>query len=385
MYIYSWNIHPLFCLIAISLPLSLPARSDLNPDLLNLPANTWVTLHLVDQRLRREAHAGIVYDSRRGTILMFGSNTHGRSENNSVLEFDPTDPGWIRHQPKSEPDTYHIDLRGFPVAGTPDAPMPIPMHSYDAMVYDPSLDALVVFSNPKHNSTARKHLPWPLKNVTWLYDLATRRWRIFDNRGEPQPGFFAHSATYDSDRDTIIAFKNRELWELGPDREIWQLVHQGQAWGIHHTMVYDQRQRKAAVFGRYKGTSEVLVYTPNPVPNQPGSFELRQPDGDPLPPDEHLPVAYDPEHGVFLLVVDENDDRAVTAIYDLASNRYTRLPDTELPAQGMNYMMVYEPRHQVFLLVTGAYPEYLTVRALRLDPGALAGTDPPLIFRNAFE
>ena len=369
----------LFTILLVFSPLASANNKTLNADLLDLPANTWVTLHSSDKSLRREAHAGVVYDSRRGTILMFGSNTHGNSDNNSVLEFDPANPGWVRHQPASDPATYRINAQGFAVAGEVGAPMPIPMHTYDAMVYDPTGDALVVFSHPNHNTTVGQYLPRPLETVTWIYQLANRRWEIFDNQGDPQPTFFAQGATYDPDRDTIIAFRNRELWELGPDRKVWQLAHQGQVWGIHHTMVYDQRHRKAVLFGRYRGTNEVLVYTPDPVPGQPGSFELRQPGGDPVPPDQHLPAAYDPELGVFLLVVDDGDE-AISVVYDLASNRYTRLPGAGLPAQGMNYMMVYDPRHRVFLLITGGYRIRLTVQALRL-----AELEESLIFSHAFE
>jgi len=46
----------------------------------------------------------------------------------------------------------------------------------------------------------------------------------------------------------------------------------------------------------------------------------------------------------------------------------------------MNYMMVYDPRHRVFLLITGGYRIRLTVQALRL-----AELDESLIFSHAFE
>jgi hypothetical protein len=80
--------------------------------------------------------------------------------------------------------------------------------------------------------------------------------------------------------------------------------------------------------------------------------------GTPFPPGQHFPVAYDSDHGVFLLVVDntryaedEKGRRKPTArarssstfVYDLGSNRCVRLPDADLQPMGMNYMMAYDP------------------------------------------
>jgi hypothetical protein len=54
-------------------------------------------------------------------------------------------------------------------------------------------------------------------------------------------------------------------------------------------------------------------------------------------------------------------------VYDLESNRCTRLPAADLPPLGMNYMMVYDRFHKVFLLVTGDQGKPAAVWALRLD------------------
>lgn len=100
------------------------------------------------------------------------------------------------------------------------------------------------------------------------------------------------------------------------------------------------------------------------------------------PPGQHFPVAYDREHGVFLLVVDDipyaAEDKkgrrkrtgrarsSSTFVYDLGSNRCTRLPDADLPPLEMNYMMVYDHFHKVFLLVTGNHAKPAAVWALKL-------------------
>ena len=48
-------------------------------------------------------------------------------------------------------------------------------------------------------------------------------------------------------------------------------------------------------------------------------------------------------------------------------NDYHKLPGADLPAQGMNYMMVYDSRRRVFLLVTGDLQSPPVVWVLRLD------------------
>jgi hypothetical protein len=93
-------------------------------------------------------------------------------------------------------------------------------------------------------------------------------------------------------------------------------------------------------------------------------------------------VAYDSEHGVFLLVVDDipytvdkkgrrkpagRASSSRTFVYDLGRNLCTRLPGADLQPLGMNYMMAYDRIHKVFLLVTGDAAGPVEVRALKLD------------------
>ena len=67
--------------------------------------------------------------------------------------------------------------------------------------------------------------------------------------------------------------------------------------------------------------------------------------------------------------------KGVTCVYDPETNRQTRLPDAKIPPleepYNMNFNMVYDARHGVFLLVTGSWRAPPVVWALRLDPGAL--------------
>jgi hypothetical protein len=77
---------------------------------------------------------------------------------------------------------------------------------------------------------------------------------------------------------------------------------------------------------------------------------------------------------VFVLVVDDVDagasprapaTSASTYLYDPEANAYRKLPETSLPAIGMNYMMAWDRNHGVVFLVTGDWRGTVTVWAMR--------------------
>lgn len=370
--------------------------SDRNPRLLALEPNLWVELPvLAGKSPARRAHAGAVYDRRRGTILVFGADTHFHDFNNSVYEFDPLYQTWRTHYESAIPTSYRVDGKGRPVAGR-NRLLPWAMHVYDNIVYDPTLDALVVTSAPKHNSIRGADRA---RNPTWIYGIANRRWRILENRGAASPVFFAAGSTYDSARDVIVAYnalkidgpiaiggeglpKRGGLWELGPDRREWKLADPGSRHSYGINVGYDAKHGKVVVFGDTPPTSRLSIYTPGRQAGAQGRWETREPGGDRVPPFRNSPVAFDPGNGVFLLVVDdETGGLSRTYLYDYATNRYTRLPRAELPKQGMNFMMVYDTRHEVFLLVTGKYAKGMgktpiQIWALKLDPAQLDRPSP---------
>ncbi|MBW8459410.1 MAG: hypothetical protein K0M58_13355 [Thiobacillus sp.] len=353
----------------------------LNPRLIALKPNTWSLLAQPAQASwRRQAHAGIAYDSKRGTLLVFGSNTHGLDWDNEVHEFDPVTGRWETHYPRAPKESYRADAAGRAIAGTGRL-LPWAMHTYDNLVYDPALDAIVVSALPEHNPI-RKKLPEAKIHPTWIYDLRTRQWRIFENNSKPYPKLFAAASAYDPDRDVIAAYK-WGMWEIGPEREEWKRVTRESHHQIHYTMDYDTKHKKFVVFGDYYNTNTVWTYAPGARAGDKGKWEKKTPQDASCPPGQHFPVAYDSEHGVFLLVVDNipyaAEDKkgrrkrmgrapsSSTFVYDLGQNRCTRLTDADLQPLGMNYMMVYDRFHKVFLLVTGDHGKPAAVWALRLD------------------
>jgi hypothetical protein len=352
----------------------------LNPRLLALKPNAWSLFAQPAQAgWRRQAHAGIAYDSRRGRLLIFGSNTHGLDWDNEVHEFDPATGRWETHYPRAPQESYRADAAGHAIAGTGRL-LPWAMHTYDNIVYDPSLDAILVSALPEHNPV-RKRVPAAKIHPTWLYDLRTRQWRIFANDGKPYPKFFAAASAYDPDRDVIAAYY-QGIWEIGPERDQWKKATGESHHNMHHTMDYDFKHKKFVVFGDYHPSNAVWVYAPGARAGGKGRWEKKTPQGASCPPGTHFPVAYDRDHEVFLLVVDNvpyaedetgrrkrtgHAQSSSTFVYDLGRNRCVRLPDADLEPLGMNYMMAYDPFHKVFLLVTGNHVKPAAVWALRLD------------------
>jgi hypothetical protein len=350
---------------------------DLPPELENtlqlrdLPANRWVKYHEKKPGTwHRQGHAGMAFDSKRGTLLIFGSDTHGEDWDNAVHEFNPRLKRWTTHYSPADPETYRADEAGRPVAGTGTL-LPWAMHTYDAIEYHAGLDALVVASTPAHNPKG-KSVPGITQQPTWIYSLADRRWTPFNNNGKPSPTFFGGSSAYDPLRDALIAYRG-DVWELDTQAGEWRRATGGHH-DLHHTMVFAQPRGAAFVFGNYTPTTTVWSYRPGAAIGEAGAWEKLEPGGDRCPPYGIVPVAYDPLQDVFVLVVDniepgsspdKKSTSASTYLYDPAANTYTRLPGADLPPLGMNFMMVWDSTNEVVFLVNGSWDSAVTVWAMR--------------------
>ncbi len=348
-----------------------------------LPANRWTALPTEANGFQRPQHAGLAYDSRRRRLLVFGSDTHGRHWDNGVWACDLGDGRWRRLDgPPSKPASYRVTPEGVPVAGDPEAPRPWAMHTYDGLVYDPVHDQLVVAADPAHNPRGKK-LAYRL-NPVWRFDLGSLRWR-FDPPAPETPRFFNAVAAWDSLR-TIPVLGRFGLWEPDPAHGGWRKVGDKPPPIGHSTLVHDDRRQQFALFGHSRLTNEVWIYHPGRAPATDGRWERRTPGGDPAPYDQHIPAAFASGAGLYVLVIDDNTTlvkpngrrklaekprRSLTFLYDPDADRYLRLPGAELPPQGMNFMMTYDPGLDAVLLVTGDWRHPVQLLALRVDPAAL--------------
>lgn len=352
--------------------------ADNSLSLVNLPPNRWIKYHEVnDGKWWRKGHAGLAYDSTRGSLLVFGSDTHGEDWDNVIHEFIPNERKWLHHGIISSPDSYQVNIDGYPVAGATGL-TPWAMHTYDGIDYDPVKDALVVVASPLHNPIDRK-LPDRLSDPIWIYDLQTKNWSILKGKKGGKPGVYFGSATaYDTATNTLYICKSG-LWELEITNEIHERIDKAPKC-LHRTMAFDSWRRHLYVFGSYRGTATISRYNLR-LPKESRNWEELAPGGDPCPPYSKVPVAFDEKNGVFLLVIDDAKNmknsapkESSTFIYNPDTNTYKMVNGARLPAIGMNFMMAWDKVHEVFFIVTGNREDGVSVWALRLVHDDLTST-----------
>lgn len=354
----------------------------LNEQLFDMVPNTWAKLQVGKVGAwQGEGPAGAVFDQRRGKVFVFGSGFDGRVWDNAVHEFDPKILQWSNHEPPSRRPSYRLNDKGHPVSGE-EATQPWAMPIHGGLVYDPRLDALVVTAAPLSNPVLRR-MSSRVRHPVWLYELGTRRWRPFDVPDDRSVVTEGAAAGYDTRRDTLVVYNRTGIWEMGPDRAKWVQASSESHHRSHQKLVYDERHGNFVVFGGNRSSREVWIYTPGAEPGASGAWQKRVAGGDSCPVDSDPAVAFDPDDGVFLMILDDsrpservagdapkgeilrqpgnmadkqirkNGDApaAVTCVYDPALNAYRRLPHADSPVAGPSHLLVYDPVYKVFFLM----------------------------------
>ncbi|MBI4697304.1 MAG: hypothetical protein HY749_25130 [Gammaproteobacteria bacterium] len=338
----------------------------------DLPLASWVRLHVQEDgdavRFPRQAHAGAAFDTRRGRLVLFGSDTHGEDWTNAPLYFDPETRRWSRPYANDPPSTYRVNAAGQAVTGPADDPHPWAMHTYGLVAYDPGRDRLVVASTPEHLEPGRFTNAlaevWPKvqRHPTWLLDFASGRWQPL--AGDPID-LFPYAAAFDTNRGVLVGWRDDGVFELSFDPPRWQKRAGPGLTGYHNALVYDARHEVVLMFGASGGSDEVVVYDPR------AASIRRQPTPGIRPPQgEHVPLAFHPRLGRMVALLDHprgRDTSAETWLYDYYQDAWEQVPSATLPfALGMNYDLVYDPRHDALYLVTEGADAKTAVWALRL-------------------
>lgn len=348
-----------------------------------LPVGEWVTLH--KQRssdpvfFSRQDHGGSAFDTKRGQLILFGSDTHGYGDiagknwYNNMFFFDPVIGEWTQTYPHDPVDTYTVNDEGIPVAGE-HGNHPWAMHTYGAISYDAEHDQVIVSSHPAHLVPGK--FTWILEKVwpgirrhpTWVYDLASEQWQYLEAEAE---SFFLHATVYDPDRSVIIGYRGDGIYELGGSPRRWKKVADEGILAPDNNLVYDAKHRTVVVFGGGGYTNDVVVYEPGS-----GRHEQLPTPGIRPPNARHVPMAFHPGVGKSVMLVQRiegNDPLAGTTetwLYDLAQDAWERVGTANLD-MGIyrNYNLEYDPFHNILLFVPNPYgPLSLTrVMALRLD------------------
>ena len=208
----------------------------LNPCLLALPVGKWTMIHQQKKgqavRFYRQEHGGSAFDTRRGRIVLFGSDTHTVRTNkvwiNGPLLFDVAKLRWQRFYQDDPVATYSVNKRGIPVAGY-GGDHPWAMHTYGAVEYDAMRDEIVVSSHPQHLAPGRFTNAFTQlwrrirRHPTWILSFRTNRWRVLPTRSR---SFFLYSTTYDTNRRAVIGYREDGVFELGGRPRKWRRLTQ---------------------------------------------------------------------------------------------------------------------------------------------------------------
>ena len=341
------------------------------PHLMALAPGHWVKIH--EQRIGddvvfvRQRHAGSAFDTKRGRLILFGSDTHGRDWSNAPLFFDVAKLRWTRFYPDDDVATYRVDSFGRPVAGR-DGDHPWAMHTFGLVVYDSRQDALIVISHPAHLEPGRftdtvAHV-WPRirSQPVWSLDLASGRWTALDG---PDVPFFAHAAVFDPYRGTVIGYRPGGIYEFSPTNGVWRKLAERGLLGWGSNAVFDTRHRALVVFGSHERRNDVVVFYPATGRHR------RMPTPGPRPPRAaYAPMAYHTGIDRTVVLVGRGDSAVVTDtwLYDLEADTWTRLAGAGLPfSVGMNYNLEYDPSRALLLLVANPPGQPTAVWALRLE------------------
>jgi hypothetical protein len=342
-----------------------------------LPRGRWVKIHeqspTDDVFFRRQKHGGSAFDTRRGHLVLFGSDTHGRDWTNSPLIFDIARLKWRRLYPDDPLSTYKVNEDGLPVAGR-HGQHPWAMHTFGAVEYDARRDELIVSSYPKHMAPGRFSNAlaqlWPnvKQHPTWVLNLATEKWHPL---GAKAVHFFPNATAFDSDRGVVVGYRRDGVYELSGSPRHWDRVLRQGLFGYHNNAVYDTSNKKIIVMGSNENSNDVVVYDPATQSQRKMPTTGQRP-----PKDQHIPMAFHGSLGKTIALVDQvpvgvsRRQRELltteTWAYDSFEDRWERNAGATLPfGCGMNYNLEYDPNHDVLLLVTSEPGRSTSVWALR--------------------
>jgi hypothetical protein len=337
---------------------ALPYRSAL----FNLAEGSWVKIH--QQRpgdaitFKRQRHGGSAFDTRRGQLVLFGSDTHDLPEYdwiNTPFVFDVAGLAWHEAYVADPVLSYRVDVRGLPVAG-PQGNHPWAMHTFGAVTYDPARDAVVVASYPAHLEPGRFNTAlaavWPevRRHPTWLWHPGSGKW-------EPLAGdavhFFPYATAYDAKRGLVLGYRSDGIYALQTTTGKWRKELDGGLLGWANNVAFDTKSGILIAYGSHRQANDVVVYDPA------SGLHRKMPTTGKRPPGaSYVPMAFHRGIGRTVVLIDRPPDQAApfgvteTWLYDYPSDSWAHLERADLPfAIGMNYNLEYDPGHRLLLLV----------------------------------
>ena len=335
-----------------------------------LPVGKWVKIHQQTKhdpvQFDRQIHSGSAWDSRRGRLLVFGSDTHGKNWDNSLYYFELRQLRWSQVSQADPVESYSVNEQGLPIAGSTSI-KPWAMHTFDALNYDVKGDALVVASHPGHLKPGHfgdwlKDL-WPRvqKHPTWVYSFDSQQWRAAPGKAVH---FFPYASAYDTDRELVVGFRPDGVFEFR-GAEGWVKVAKRSVVAWHTQAVYDDKHNAFVLFGTNAYGNGVHVYRAGDAESVEMPTAGLRPPGASSPP-----LAYNAKKGKVVALVDttiDGEEVAQTWLYDVAADEWELAAGASFPFKvGMNYHMQYSQSDDLLVLLAHAAPEPPSVWVLRL-------------------
>ncbi|MFX0058625.1 MAG: Kelch repeat-containing protein [Candidatus Heimdallarchaeota archaeon] len=229
---------------------------------------------------RRRAEPGMVYDSLRDMIILFGGreNFTDNGDHNDTWSYDCDSNTWTELFPINTPSARRAA----------------------SMVYDSESDRIIMFGGQSGVSV------FTVYNETWVGNPGSNTWQKMSPILAPQARF-SHAMTYDSESDRVILFGGysgstffSDTWAYDFNANAWEeLINATHptARGAH-AMVYDSESDRTVLFGGSSTGStfnDTWVYDYNT-----NSWEQQNPPESPPARSRHG-AAYDSESDQFII------------------------------------------------------------------------------------
>jgi hypothetical protein len=407
------------------------AQAGINPQLTNLPLNTWVKLtpksfdsNGVDISVDGYpygGYSGMVYDPDHKALILFGGGGHGGRRGNDVWMYDIGKNEW-RMQYWPDPQTaypYALDDSGMTFSqycqstdvktcnppaqwlprGTTSTKRPWTSHSYDQMTYDEYNHKFILFGPNFCFGYGTEHY-YGVPDA-FAYDVGTKTWSHYSTF--PNTYHQQSRCAYDPVHRVVVAagrtwtwpgyswMATSECWTMDVTTGVWVRKAEPPIWGGDANLVWDSVNNRMLMYGQdYPTTADLWTYD---VPTDTWTKLNALPD--PIygvPPGGAPNAAFDSRNGVLLILGRSDQPYIPTWAYDVRTNRWKKMnPTNELDGNVfIGAGLQYDPENNVFLLnvysgqfstIGGYYGERGDLYAYRFGASAPDNT-PPSAVRN---